>query len=201
MMHKQLVLSLPLSLAVMACQTKATEAPTVAAAHQAAPASRPDSQPSSRPKETSAEDQRQANWAEGPVHRGGPFTLESETQLANVLQRPDEFAGKTVRLSGQVTRACSKKGCWMELREDPEQAGVRITFQDYGFFVPLDSAGASAVVEGTVKVETLSADHVAHLKGEGAQIVSDEKGEAKEIGLVATAVRLEKKPSPSPAAQ
>lgn len=193
-MNKLARSSLTLLALTLGCQTKATEAPAVAAAQPAAPASRPGSQPSSRPKETSAEDQRQANWAEGPVLRGGSFTLESETSLATVLAKPDEFAGKTVKLSGQVTRACSKKGCWMELREKPEQAGVRITFQDYGFFVPLDSAGASAVVEGTVKVEALSADHVAHLKGEGAQIVSDEKGEAKEVGLVATAVRLEKKP-------
>lgn len=193
-MNKLALTQLTLGLALAACQTKGTEAPTVASAQPAAPASRPGSQPSSRPKEASAEEQRQADWAGGPVLRGGAFTLEAETALAEVLAKPDEFAGKAVKLSGQVTRACSKKGCWMELREKPEQAGVRITFKDYGFFVPLDSAGASAVVEGTVKVEKLSADHVDHLKAEGAEVVSDEKGEAKEIGLIATAVRLEKKP-------
>jgi hypothetical protein len=187
------IITFALQFSLAGCQTKPAEAPAVGGG-QAVAAAVPSSQPSSQPKDASvsASNDTQADWTQGPVHRGASFSVNEDTALAAVLEKPEEFSGKLVKVSGQVTRACSKKGCWMELRADPAKAGVRITFKDYGFFVPLDSAGASATVEGTVKVEHLSADHVEHLKAEGANVVADDKGEAKEIGLVATAVRLEK---------
>ena len=55
-----------------------------------------------------------------------------------------------------MRKACEKKGCWMELAADAKGPGVRVTFKDYGFFVPLDSAGRTAKVEGVVKVAELS---------------------------------------------
>ena len=68
---------------------------------------------------------------------------------------PDKFADKTVLVEGNVRQACTRKGCWMELSEGPGAAapGCRVTFKDYGFFVPTDSAGAKATVEGSVKVK------------------------------------------------
>ena len=42
----------------------------------------------------------------------------------------------------KVRRACEKKGCWMELAgAEGIGPGMRVTFKDYGFFVPKDSRG------------------------------------------------------------
>src|SRR5450755_738111 len=76
--------------------------------------------------------------------------------LKSVLEKPDDFAARTVTVEAKVRRNCTRRGCWMELAEslDPSAPGCRVTFKDYGFFVPLDSAGSTARVQGTLQVQT-----------------------------------------------
>jgi len=74
---------------------------------------------------------------------------------------------------------------------DPGAASCRVTFKDYGFFVPTDSAGAQAKVQGSLTVDTVPAERVAHLEGEGAKFADkNPDGSANELRLVATGVEL-----------
>ncbi|MFO7179999.1 MAG: DUF4920 domain-containing protein [Pseudomonadota bacterium] len=112
--------------------------------------------------------------------------------LADILAQPDAFAGKTVTVEGRVLRACSRKGCWMELApEGTDGPGCRVTFKDYGFFVPTDSAGSKARLEANVEVTRVEPAMVSHLEQEGARFAAkSDDGSAKEIRLVATGVEL-----------
>ena len=81
----------------------------------------------------------------------------------------------------------------MEVAEGPEKAlpGCRVTFKDYGFFVPTDSAGSVAKVQGTLGVNTLPPERVAHLESEGGHFPrKNADGSAAELRLVATGVQL-----------
>lgn len=122
--------------------------------------------------------------------RGEPLKDAPAVPLAELLAKPQAHAGKTVRVEGTVRKACEKKGCWMELAEGPKGAGVRVTFKDYGFFVPLDSAGSSARVEGVVNVKELSEATAKHYESEGATVPRSSDGKAREVQLVATGVEL-----------
>ncbi len=124
---------------------------------------------------------------------GSQFSGAPKAALQEILAAPMAYSGKTVEVAATVRRACSRKGCWMELAESADGAGIgcRVTFKDYGFFVPTDSAGRSARVEGAVVVKQVAASHVAHLESEGATFTSkNEDGSANEVQLVATAVAL-----------
>lgn len=110
--------------------------------------------------------------------------------LEKLLASPKDFDGKTVALEAKVRKACTKKGCWMELASSDTGPGVRVTFKDYGFFVPLDSAGATAKVEGLVKVAELSPEKAKHYESEGAHVAPDRDGRFREVQLVATGVEL-----------
>ena len=112
--------------------------------------------------------------------------------LADVLLKPDQFANQTVTVDGQVRKACTRKGCWMELAASEQDGtpGCRVTFKDYGFFVPLDSAGSKARVQGKVEVDTLSASAVRHYEEEGAAFAKAPDGTAREVRIVATGVEL-----------
>ena len=74
--------------------------------------------------------------------------------LADVLQKPDQFTKAPVVVDGVITKACSNKGCWMQLAPETAKDGVRVTFKDYGFFVPTDSAGLQARAEGVSRIGT-----------------------------------------------
>lgn len=113
--------------------------------------------------------------------------------LASILAKPEEFADKTVTVEAKVRRNCTRRGCWMELAEaaDPALPGCRVTFKDYGFFVPLDSAGSSARVQGVVHVQSVAAPEVQHLESEGAKFAAKlPDGTAREVRLVASGVEL-----------
>ncbi len=75
--------------------------------------------------------------------------------------------------------------------QDPAAPGCRVTFKDYGFFVPTDSAGSKARVEANVETATLKPEMVAHLEQEGGHFPSKAAdGSAQEVRLVATGVEL-----------
>ncbi len=159
---------------LVGCETRARE---VAPAASSAPAAA-----TSRPAASSA---TQAF--------GAPISAGPELALTDVLSSPERFRDRTITVEGQVRSACTRRGCWMEVAEsaDPKLPGCRVTFKDYGFFVPTDSAGARAKVQGTLGVNTLPPERVAHLESEGGQFPrKNADGSVDELRLVATGVEL-----------
>lgn len=126
----------------------------------------------------------------GTTVRGQKIDQAPNVRLADLIRSPEHHDGKAIVVEGKVRRACERMGCWMELADGDQAPGVRVTFKDYGFFVPLDSAGARAKVAGTVKVVKLSDAAAAHYESEGGQVAKPSKGERREVQLVATGVEL-----------
>jgi hypothetical protein len=126
--------------------------------------------------------------------RGDKLKGLPKAELAALLKTPADYDGKTVALEGTVRRACERKGCWMELAmpKSDKGPGVRVTFKDYGFFVPTDSAGRTAKVEGVVKVAELSEERAKHYESEGATVPRGKDGKPREVELVASGVELRK---------
>jgi hypothetical protein len=124
--------------------------------------------------------------------RGEKLKGLQAVSLAELLKDPTPYDGKEVALQATVRRACTKKGCWMELATtaDAKGPGVRVKFKDYGFFVPLDSAGSSAKVEGFVKVAELSDSAAKHYESEGASVPRGADGKAREVQFMASGVEL-----------
>ena len=50
---------------------------------------------------------------------------------------------------------------YVDLNEETE---MLVRFKDYGFFVPMDASGSTALIEGMAKVDTLSIEWLKHLK-------------------------------------
>ncbi|MFO0668542.1 MAG: DUF4920 domain-containing protein [Polyangiaceae bacterium] len=118
---------------------------------------------------------------------------EAPLLVTKVLDDPDGFEGKEILATGRVRAACTAKGCWMELAPsmEKEAPGSRVTFKDYGFFVPTTSAGKVACVEGRVMTKRVSPDEVKHLEGEGTRFAKKmPDGSAREVRIVATGVEL-----------
>lgn len=126
----------------------------------------------------------------GAVQRfGGALEPASSVPLATLLANPKAYTEQTVTTEGKVQRACSNKGCWMEIGEEPD--ACRVTFKDYAFFVPTDSAGSHAKVQGKLDTRQVEAAAVAHLEAEGARFNhKNADGSAVEVRMIASAVEL-----------
>ncbi|MAW21792.1 MAG: DUF4920 domain-containing protein [Flavobacteriales bacterium] len=79
-------------------------------------------------------------------------------QLMEILEKKDSVQVKVI---GTISDVCQKKGCWMEVDLDEENQ-MLVRFLDYGFFMPLDAAGNTAIIEGIAKVDTLSIAWLKH---------------------------------------
>ena len=97
-------------------------------------------------------------------------------QLSSTLGMLDVELIEDVKLTGTVDACCQAKGCWMSMRVNGDQE-MRVTFRDYGFFVPLESAGKTAVVQGTLKKETTSVEDLRHFAVDGG--MSEEEAKEK----------------------
>ena len=107
-----------------------------------------------------------------------PLTVGQASSEANV--------GQTLAVKGPAAEVCQNKGCWMVLTEGPRS--IRVTFQDYAFFVPKDLAGKTVVVEGVLSRKLLSADEAKHYAEESASGRAAPPGAREEWSLVATSV-------------
>lgn len=116
--------------------------------------------------------------------------LPAQTVIADAAKYDD----KDVKITGQVSAACQRKGCWMTIGGgEPGEKRVRVSFKDYGFFVPTDCTGKTAIVEGHFKVKTMSVAAAQHLAEDAAKAgapVQKVTAPQQEYSLVATGVQL-----------
>ncbi|HAS44565.1 MAG TPA: DUF4920 domain-containing protein [Microscillaceae bacterium] len=66
-----------------------------------------------------------------------------------------------LKVKGQILKVCKKKGCWMTMDLGNKEK-MLIRFKDYGFFVPLDCDGKTAIIQGTAKKEVISVAQLRH---------------------------------------
>ncbi len=126
------------------------------------------------------------------LKRGAPIGNSKKVSLNAVLKDPSKFAGKTVRVEGVVVRSCKTEGCWAEVAENSNSKSVRIKMKDHAFFIPLQSAGAKARVEGEIQVKTLTKAMVDHMiEEDGAKFDNrNADGTVTEVSFEATGIEL-----------
>jgi hypothetical protein len=133
--------------------------------------------------------------ADGVLKRGAMIGNAKKVSLAKVMANPAKYANKAVRVEGVIVRSCKMEGCWMELAPSKDAKSVRVKMKDHAFFIPLDSAGATAKAEGVFTVKTLSKEMVKHMiEEDGAKFDNiNADGTVSEISFEATGVELTRK--------
>jgi hypothetical protein len=132
--------------------------------------------------------------ADSYLKRGAAIGNSEKVSLNKVLKDPSKFTGKTVLIEGVVVRSCKMEGCWAEVAENKDSKSVRIKMKDHKFFIPLQSAGASARVEGTFQIKTLTKAMVDHMiEEDGAKFDNrNADGTVTEVSFEATGIELKK---------
>ncbi len=104
------------------------------------------------------------------------FTAEGAVNGQELLAMLKGKDSVEVKLKAPINACCQKKGCWMnvDLGKDIE---IRVKFKDYGFFVPFNSSGHVAIMNGTAYIDTVSVAELKHL-------AEDEELSQKEIDAI-----------------
>jgi len=114
--------------------------------------------------------------------------------LRELVAAGDEQAGHEVLLKTRIAKVCRKKGCFFIARDG--NAVARITFKDYGFFIPTDSAGKEVLLNGTFERREITAAQAKHYRKDLGEDPAKDGGVAPAAGseyhIVATAIRIPK---------
>jgi hypothetical protein len=81
---------------------------------------------------------------------GGGVTLKDATPISSLVNHPDQFVGKKVRIDGVATAVCEAMGCWMAIAaEDKTDAPtVRVKVEDGVIVFPTTAKGKRVSAEG-----------------------------------------------------
>jgi len=124
------------------------------------------------------------------VYGAKPRLEEKALTLSDALAESN--LDKFIKVQAKVAKVCMNKGCWMTLTDGKNE--VRVTFKDYGFFVPKEILEKEAIVEGKISSYTMSAEEAEHFaKDEGKS--AEGSAPKKEYRMVAESVSLSKEKS------
>lgn len=121
--------------------------------------------------------------------------VKTSAEILEAYQSMTEGDSLKVKFEAKINSVCTKKGCWMRLAiGENEEAFVK--FKDYAFFVPKDSAGETAVVNGIAYLETSSVEdqkHMAEDAGKSAEEIAAITQPKSNMAFMATGVKYQLK--------
>ena len=90
---------------------------------------------------------------------GQPIDVLNTLAIDKISEFKD---GEKMMITTTIEQTCAMKGCWMEV-EDGKGGSMRVTFKDYGFFVPTEGVeGKEVVMEGILEKKTYTVDELRH---------------------------------------
>lgn len=84
----------------------------------------------------------------------------NKVALEAVLEAPNKYMGMPLLIETQIVKVCQKKGCFFIAQA--QNKVMRISFKDYAFFIPTDSASKHVIMTGKVVEKQLSAAQAEH---------------------------------------
>ncbi len=128
---------------------------------------------------------------------GQPMRADTQTvSVAQVLESPEQYDGRFVRVRGTVDSVCPKKGCWLRVGES---AGGETLFVKFTCpvgddrLIPMDAVGHQVEVEGELAMTEISEAtrrHEAEDAGKSPQEVEAIVGPARELRFDSPAARV-----------
>ena len=93
---------------------------------------------------------------------GEPIDKKGAVSAKKLAQKMDKAESLDIKVKGTITEVCQAKVCWMTIDLGDDEL-MRVKFKDYGFFVPKDAAGKTAIIQGVAKNEIIGVDELRHL--------------------------------------
>lgn len=101
------------------------------------------------------------SWVSAQKYFGERITETGAVEVKNLPTMMKDKQTLNVKLKGKIEEVCQKKGCWMKM-DLGNGSSMRIKFKDYGFFVPKNAAGKTAIIEGVAMKEIIDVATLRH---------------------------------------
>ena len=104
------------------------------------------------------------------VKLGKPVDVKQVTKVADLLAKPEQFIGKTVRIEGKITEVCQMMQCWIKVDDGSSKEPMQVKVEDGVIVFPKDGAGKFAVAQGVfAKIQMSKDEYIAQLQREAKE--------------------------------
>lgn len=100
---------------------------------------------------------------------GDEFDIAGVIPSSALLTMTSEDLDADYVVETDILHSCRKKGCWMMVGMGEGNEPMRVSFLDYGFFVPLVSDGRAAVIKGRAYIDTIDVEMLRHFAEDAGQ--------------------------------
>lgn len=121
---------------------------------------------------------------------GATITEDGAVKAEKLMASMGNKDSLQVKVEGTINSSCKMKGCWMKM-DMGNGKEMRVSFKDYGFFVPKNLDGETAVIDGYAKMDTTDVMTLQHFARDAGKSEAEVKAITEpEIGVtyVATGV-------------
>ena len=119
---------------------------------------------------------------------GAPLDSSIEkVSLKALVSEPEEHVGKPIQVETKIAKVCQKKGCFFIAQY--EDKVLRVSFKDYGFFIPTDAGGKTVLLAGELIKKEMSPEQAEHFK-QDLQTESDAIKPGVVYEIVANSVKV-----------
>ncbi|MGB3181858.1 MAG: DUF4920 domain-containing protein [Cyclobacteriaceae bacterium] len=105
---------------------------------------------------------------ENVSYYGDTIKTSGAIQAMDLVEELGKTDSREMTVRGTIKDVCQAKGCWMTV-ELGDGETMRVTFKDYGFFVPKDAAGKTVVFEGVAEKELVDVETQRHYAADAGQ--------------------------------
>lgn len=117
---------------------------------------------------------------------GKALTVQDSTPISQILETPENFIGKRVKISGMIIEVCASRGCWVYIASDKQYEKIMVKVTDGEIVFPMSASGRMADVEGIVEELRMSKNDLIRWKKHQAM----ERGIAFDPASVTGAERI-----------
>ena len=90
---------------------------------------------------------------------GEGVSIQEATPIASILDEPEAWLGKPVRVDGVVSAVCEKMGCWIALADPVSGQSIQFKVEDGVIVFPLSAKGKRASAQGALERIPEDDDH------------------------------------------
>ena len=109
----------------------------------------------------------------GTKSYGKGVQIKETTAVSVILDKPDQYIGRQVRIEGMIIEVCAKRGCWVYVAGDRQGEKIQVKVTDGEIVFPMSASGSMAAIEGVVEELKISREEMIQYQ----QHLAEEKGQ------------------------
>lgn len=98
--------------------------------------------------------------------------LKDVVKISSLLEHPEKYVGKEIKVEGIAMDVCPMRGCWMKIKSDRKKESLLIKVNDGEMVFPMSARGKHVVLQGKLVKKSIPV----------ADVIEIEKARAKKEG-------------------